>query len=129
MGPATGCSTASRTTVLLAGAGVFDTQPAAAYSDSSLTGNLFLGSNEPGDSPIPELSGLATISFGNLTGTVDTSAAAGLTLGSPCNAAVSIKADGSGNLGTNAVRVVNGTEFYFINEANGAPAQVQVLEQ
>jgi hypothetical protein len=42
---------------------------------------------------------------------------------------MSISANGTGNLGANTVAVMNGTTLYFINQASGAPAVVQVFEQ
>ncbi len=109
--------------------GIFDTQPAATYSNSSLAGNFFFGTNEPGDNTVPDLSGVASISSGNLTGTEDSSAAGGFTLGTAFNAALSIHANGAGTLGANTVAVTNGTVLFFINEANDAPAVVQTFEQ
>jgi hypothetical protein len=64
-----------------------------------------------------------------LAGTKDASAPAGFSLGSAFNATLTINADGSGNLGANTVAVTNGKILYFINEAAGAPAEVQVFEQ
>lgn len=52
--------------------GVMNVQPAATYGNSSLSGNFFFGSEEAGDSTVPDLSGIASISSGNLTGTEDT---------------------------------------------------------
>ena len=112
-----------------AGLGVFDTQPAATYSSSSLSGSFFLGSSEPGDNTVPDLSGVASISSGSLTGTKDTSSTAGLSLGSAFNATLSINADGSGNLGVNTVAVTNGTVIYLIDETAASPPLVQVFEQ
>ncbi len=109
--------------------GVFDSQPAATYNNSSLSGNLFWGSNEPGDNTVPDLSGVASISSGNLTGTKDASAPAGLSLGSAFSATLTINADGSGNLGANSVAVTNGTALYFISETGASPPLVQVFEQ
>ena len=109
--------------------GVLDTQPAATYGTSSVSGNFFFGGGELGDSSVSDLSGIASISAGNLTGTQDTSGPNGLNLGSAISAALSINADGTGTVGPNGVMVTNGTEIYFINEANGAPAGVQVFEQ
>jgi hypothetical protein len=109
--------------------GVFDTQPAATYSSSSLSGNFFFGSNEPADNTVPDISGVASISSGILTGTKDASAPAGLSLGSAFNATLSINADGTGNLGTNTVAVTNGRVLYFIDETAASPPLVQVFEQ
>jgi hypothetical protein len=112
-----------------ASAGVFDMQPAGTYSSGSLSGNFFFGSHEPGDNTVVDLSGVASISSGSLAGTKDASAPAGFSLGSAFNATLTINADGSGNLGANTVAVTNGKILYFINEAAGAPAEVQVFEQ
>ena len=112
-----------------ASVGVFDAQPAATYGNGSLSGNFFFGSTEPGDNTVADLSGVASISSGSLTGTKDTSASPGFSLGSAFNATLDILADGSGNLGPNTVAVTNGTVLYFIDEAAGAPAEVQVFEQ
>ncbi len=109
--------------------GIFATQPAATYSNSSLSGSFFFGTNEPADNTVLDLSGVASISSGNLTGTEDSSAAGGFTLGTAFKAALSIKANGTGTLGANTVAVTNGTVLFFINEANGAPSVVQTFEQ
>ncbi len=50
-------------------------------------------------------------------------------MGAAINGTLSINADGTGTMGANTVLVTNGTEIYFINEANGAPAEVQVFQQ
>lgn len=109
--------------------GIFDTQPAATYNSSSLSGNFFFGSGEPADNMVPELSGVALISSGNLQGVQDASTESGLSLASPFTATLSINADGSGNLGANTVAVTNGTALYFIDESGKIPALVQVLAQ
>ena len=109
--------------------GVMEAQPAATYGNNSLSGNFFFGSGEPGDATVPGVSGIASISSGNLTGTEDTSSASGLSLAAAIQAAVSINPDGTGTMGPNTVLVTNGTEIDFINEANGAPAAVQVFQQ
>lgn len=109
--------------------GIFDTQPAATYNSSSLSGNFFFGSGEPADNMVPDLSGVALISSGNLQGVQDASAQSGLSLASPFTATLSINADGSGNLGANTVAVTNGTALYFIDESGKIPALVQVLAQ
>jgi len=108
--------------------GVLAAQPAATYGNSSLSGNFFFGNGEPGDNTVPDISGIASISSGSLTGTQDVSGPSGLTLDSAISAALSINADGTGTLGPHGVIVTNGTQLYFINEASGAPAGVQVFE-
>ena len=50
-------------------------------------------------------------------------------LATPLNAALSINADGSGNLGASTVAVTNGTVLYFIDETGHLPPVVQVFEQ
>lgn len=109
--------------------GIFAAQPAATYGNSSLAGNFFFGTNEPGDNTVPDLSGVASISAGNLTGTEDSSAAGGFTLRTAFNAALSIHPNGTGSLGANTVAVTNGTVLFFINEASGAPSAAQTFEQ
>lgn len=109
--------------------GIFDTQPAATYSSSSLAGKFFFGSGEPGDNTVPDLSGVASISSGSLQGVQDISAQSGLSLANPFNATLSINADGSGNLGANTVAVTNGTVLYLIDETGKLPPVVQVFEQ
>lgn len=109
--------------------GVFDTQPPATYSSSSLAGKFFFGSGEPGDNTVPDLCGVASISSGSLQGVQDISAQSGLSLATPFNATLSISADGSGNLGSNTVAVTNGTVLYFIDETGKLPPVVQVFEQ
>jgi hypothetical protein len=109
--------------------GIFDTQPAATYNSSSLSGNFFFGSGEPANDTVSDLSGVALISSGNLQGVQDASAQSGFSLASPFTAILSINADGSGNLGPNTVAVTNGTALYFIDESGKIPALVQVLAQ
>lgn len=109
--------------------GLMDAQPAATYNNGSLSGNFFFGSEEPDDDTVPDLSGVAAISSGTLTGIEDTSGSSGLSLGAAINAPLSINSDGTGTMGSNTVLVTNGTEIYFINEASGAPAEVQVFQQ
>ena len=108
--------------------GVFDAQPAATYSSNSLSGSFYFGSDEPGDNTVPGLSGVASISSGSLKGVEDASAQSGLSLAIPLNAALSIKADGSGNLGPSTVAVTNGTVLYFIDETGNVPPLVQIFE-
>ena len=108
--------------------GVFDAQPAATYGSTSLSGNFYFGSNEPGDNTVPGLSGIASISSGSLKGVEDASAQSGLSLAIPFNTAPSINADGSGNLGPSTVAVTNGTVLYFIDETGNLPPLVQVFE-
>ena len=109
--------------------GIFDTQLAATYNSSSLSGNFFFGSGEPGNDTVSDLSGVALISSGNIQGVQDASAQSGLSLASPFTATLSINADGSGNLGPNTVAVTNGTALYFIDESGKMPALVQVFAQ
>lgn len=128
-GPLDGVSAFCISTDSTAGFGVLDAQPAATYGNSSLSGDFFFGSMEPGDDAVADLSGVASISSGSLTGTEDESAPGGLSLASAFSAMLTINASGSGNLGANTVAVTNGTALYFIDEANAAPAQVQVFEK
>jgi hypothetical protein len=129
-GPLDGVSAFCISADSTASLGVLDAQPAATYGNSSLAGNLFFfGSMEPGDATITDLSGVASISSGSLTGTEDESALGGLSLASAFSALLTINANGSGNLGANTVAVTNGLVLYFIDEADGAPAQVQVFEK
>lgn len=111
-----------------AGLGILVAQPAATYSNSSLSGNFFFGGVEPADNSIPDISGVASISAGNVIGTKDASTASGFSLGSAFSAPLSVNSNGLGNLGPNTVAVTNGTLLFFLNEANGAPAQAQVFE-
>lgn len=111
-----------------AGLGILDAQPSATYNNSSLSGKFFFGGAEPADDTTPDISGVASISAGNLTGTKDASTASGFSLGSAFSSALSINSNGLGTLGPNTVAVTNGTLLFFLNEANGAPAQVQVFE-
>ena len=126
--PFDGVSAFSISTDASAGLGVFDTQPVATYSNSSVSGNFFFGSNDPAGNTVTDLSGVASISSGNLQGTEDQSAPAGFSLGSPVSTALSISADGSGNLGANTVAVTNGTVLFFIDETSSLPPVVQVFE-
>ncbi|MHB8754705.1 MAG: hypothetical protein ACYC92_07075 [Candidatus Acidiferrales bacterium] len=126
--PFDGVSAFSISTDASASLGVFDTQPAATYSNSSLSGNFFFGSNDPAGNTVSDISGVASISSGNLQGTEDQSAPAGFSLDSPVSATLSISADGSGSLGANTVAVTNGTTLYFIDETSSLPPVVQVFE-
>jgi hypothetical protein len=127
--PFDGVSAFCITTDSSAGFGILDAQPAATYGNGSLSGNFFFGSNEPGDNAGPDSSGIAAISSGNLQGVQDMSAQAGLSLGNPFSATLSINSDGSGNLGANTVAVTNGSVLYFIDETGKLPPLVQVFEQ
>lgn len=117
------------TTESSASFGIFDVQPAATYSSSSLSGNFYFGSSEPGDNTVPDLSGVASISSGTFQGVRDVSAQSGLSLASSFNATLSINADGFGSLGANTVAMTNGTALYFIDETGNLSPLVQVLEQ
>lgn len=117
------------TTDSSASLGVFDTQPVATYSSSSLSGNFFFGSGEAGDNSAPDLSGVASISSSNLQGVRDASAQSGFSLATPFNATLSINGDGSGNLGADTVAITNGTVLYFIDETGNLPPLVEVLER
>ena len=108
--------------------GIFDTQPAVTYGNSSLAGSFFFGSGEPGDNTAPDLSGVASISSGGLQGVQDISAQSGFSLANPFSATLSINADGSGNVGSNTVIVTNGTVLYLIDESGKLPPLVQVFE-
>ncbi len=108
--------------------GVAEAQPNVSYSNSSLSGNFFFGSKEPGDNTVQNTSGTASVSSGNLEGTGDMASLSGFTLGTTFSAPVTINADGTGNLGPNSVAVTNGAKLFYINEAAGAPAAVQVFE-
>lgn len=109
--------------------GAFDNQPASTYGTASLSGNFYFGGGEPGDNTVPALSGVASITSGNLQGTADESASSGLSPASPVAATPSINPDGSGSLGANTVVMTNGTVLYFIDETGNLPALVQVFEQ
>lgn len=109
--------------------GVFNAQPVATYSSSSLSGKFFFGSGEPGDNTVPDFSGVASISSGSLQGVQDISAQSGLSLANPFNATLSVNADGSGSLGAGTVAVTNGTVLYLIDETGKLPPLVQIFEQ
>ncbi|MHB8541508.1 MAG: hypothetical protein ACYDCD_11275 [Candidatus Acidiferrales bacterium] len=126
--PFDGVSAFSISTDASASLGIFDTQPAATYSNTSLSGNFFFGSNEPAGNTVFDISGIASISAGNLQGTNDQSGPTGFSLGSPVSAALSISANGSGSLGANTVAVTNGTVLFFIDETSTLPPVVQVFE-
>jgi hypothetical protein len=128
-GPLDGVSAFCVSTDSTASLGVLEAQPAATYGNSSLSGNFFFGGMEPGDNTVTDLSGVASISSGSLTGTVDESTPAALSLASPFSATLTINANGLGNFGANTAAVTNGLVLYFINEAKDAPAQVQVFER
>lgn len=129
--PSDGVSAISIGLDVAASMGVFDTQPAATYSNSSLSGNFFFGSNEPGDITIYELSGTASISSGALNGTVDETGIIGLIPAAAVNATLEINSDGSGNYGMDTVAVTNGRVLYIIDESGGTLPRggVMVFEQ
>jgi hypothetical protein len=108
--------------------GVLDAQPAATYGNDSVSGSFVVGTNGPGDNTVPDIAGVASISAGSVSGTEDTAAPSSLTLGTSFSGSLAISADGTGTLGANTVAVTNGTVLYYIDEANDAPAQVQVFE-
>lgn len=130
--PVDGISAFSLGTGATASLGVFDTQPAATYSASSLSGSFFLGNNEPGDNTVPNLAGVLSISAGNFSGTEDSSGSVApfpvfLFPGARLVGTLSINANGSGSIGTGSVAVTNGTTLYFIDEKQAA-AEVTVVE-
>lgn len=109
--------------------GVVEAQPNVTYSNSSLSGSFFFGSKEPGDNTVEDTSGTASIASGKVQGTADTTSSTGFNVGSTFSAPLTIKADGTGDLGTNTAAVTNGKALFFINEAAGAPPVVDVFEQ
>lgn len=114
--------------------GVFDLQPygfPGVPPIPVLSGNFIIGSSEPGDNTALDISGVATISSGNVAATEDVASPTALSLANPFTAGLSINADGTGNLGPNTFAVTNGTALFFLNKGSGGPnfpPEVQVFE-
>jgi hypothetical protein len=97
----------------------------------ALSGNFILGSGEPGDNTAFDISGVAAISSGILSGTKDVASSADLSLNNTVSAMVSVGSDGTANLGPNTFAVTNGTELFFLDEGSGGtnfPPEVQILQ-
>lgn len=101
--------------------GVIEFQPSETYSTASAAGTYAFGSEDPGDNTVYNDAGSATISSsGSATGTVDSSTATGLTPNVPFNATVTISnSNGTGNLGSQTVAIINGTKIFYIDESAG----------
>ena len=97
--------------------GVIEFQPSQTYSTASVAGTFAFGTEDPGDNTVYNKVGSATISTsGSASGTVDSSATAGLTPGVPFNPTVTITdSNGTGNLGSQTVAITNGTKIFYID--------------
>ena len=101
--------------------GVIEFQPSQTYSTASAAGTYAFGSEDPGDNTVYNDAGSATISSsGSATGTVDSSTTTGLTPNVPFNATLTISnSNGTGNLGSQTVAIMNGTKIFYIDESAG----------
>ena len=111
--------------------GFVELQPSANYTNT-VSGNYFLGTEDPSDNTITNDVGAVSIvgSTGTVSGTEDRSAAGSpyLVTGSTISGTVSMGANGTGNVGSGTVAVTNGTRLFFIDEGGG-PARITVVEQ
>jgi len=108
--------------------GVIEFQPSQTYTAASAAGTYAFGSEDPGDNTVYNDAGSATItSGGSASGTADLSSAAGLTPNLPFSATVTISnSNGTGNLGSQTVAIINGTKIFYIDESTGV---IVVAEQ
>ena len=108
--------------------GVIEFQPSQTYSAASAAGTYAFGSEDPGDNTVYNDAGSATItSGGSASGTADLSSTTGLTPSVPFSAMVTISnSNGTGNLGSQTVAIINGTKIFYIDESTGV---IVVAEQ
>jgi hypothetical protein len=90
------------------------------YSNSSVAGTYFFGTEEPGDNTVYNETGAMTIaSNGSASGTVDVSTGTGLVPGKAFNATFMITPNGTGNLGPSTIAITNGTKIFYVDETAG----------
>jgi hypothetical protein len=135
--PYDGVAGFSITTDATAPLGVFDVEPYGSPGVPplpALSGNFILGSGEPGDSTVFDISGVATApSFGMpaFTGTEDVASPTALSSNSFTTGLFSFGSDGTGSVGPNTFAVTNGTELFFLDEGSGGPnfpPEVQIFQ-
>lgn len=94
-------------------------------------GAYIFGTEDPADNTVSDKSGAETIASGGaIAGTSDQSNAAGLQSGQSVSATLSLRSDGTGNVGAQTVAITSGTKLFSIDESGGtAPAVIVVAEQ
>ena len=111
--------------------GIVEPQSAGPFSNSSVSGAYFLGTETPGCECVPEESGVATANgTGGLTGTLDSGRFGGLLQGNqPLPVSTySVSADGTGNVGPSTALIVISTSKFLWMDASINPA-VTILEK
>lgn len=111
--------------------GVVEPQSAGPFSNSSVSGAYFFGTETPGCECVPEESGVAMANgAGGLTGSLDSGRFGGLLQGNqPLPIATySVSADGTGNVGSSTALVVISPSKFLWMDASINPA-VTILEQ
>ncbi|HKW88428.1 MAG TPA: hypothetical protein VJN21_06700 [Candidatus Acidoferrales bacterium] len=100
--------------------GFVEPQSGSSFSNSSLSGNFFFGTEGPTGSGVTMQSGAESPSGGNFTGTADSSGPGGLTHGQSISGSYSVTSNGTGTIGVNGVLIViSSTKFVFIDESPG----------
>lgn len=102
-------------------AGLAEFQPSETYTTASAAGTYYFATEDPESNSIYNKVGAATISSGgSSSGTVDLSTTAGLQSGQAFSATLDItSSNGTGNMGTSTVAIVNGTKIFYIDETVG----------
>jgi hypothetical protein len=111
--------------------GIVEPQSTGPFSNASVSGSYFLGTETPGCECVPEESGVATANgSGGLTGTLDSGRFGGLLQANqPLPVSVySVNADGTGNVGTNTALIVISTSKFLWMDSSINPA-VTLLEK
>jgi len=111
--------------------GVVEPQSAGPFSNSSVSGAYFFGTETPGCECVPEESGVATANgTGGLTGTLDSGRFGGLLQGNqPLPIATySVSADGTGNVGPSTALIVISPSKFLWMDSSINPA-VTILEK
>ena len=111
--------------------GIVEPQSTGPFSNASVSGSYFLGTETPGCECVPEESGVATANgSGGLTGTLDSGRYGGLLQANqPLPVSVySVNADGTGNVGTNTALIVISTSKFLWMDSSINPA-VTLLEK
>jgi hypothetical protein len=111
--------------------GIVEPQSAGPFSNSSVSGAYFFGTETPGCECVPEESGVATANgTGGLAGTLDSGRFSGLLQGNqplPISA-YSVSADGTGNVGPSTALIVISAGKFLWMDASINPA-VTILEK
>jgi hypothetical protein len=111
--------------------GIVEPQSAGPFSNNSVSGAYFLGTETPGCECVPEESGVATANgAGGLTGTLDSGRFGGLLQGNqPLPVSLySVSSDGTGNVGASTALIVVSPNKFLWMDASINPA-VTILEK